>query len=126
MAERGLRDEADVVARLENRLRGDHEVSLGGSEVVREQLGKTARQDLEQAELLAFPLFLLSLVVFRGPVGAVLPLLVGGVAIFSTLAVLRLADYFLPLSVFSLNLVHGVGLGLAIDYSLFMVSRFRE
>src|SRR5205807_2761649 len=83
--------------------------------------------DLGRAELLAFPLiFLLSLVFFRSLVAALLPPLLGGLAIVGTFLALRIVSQFADLSVFALNLVTGLGLGLAIDYSLFIVSRYRE
>ena len=78
-------------------------------------------------ELLAFPIiFLLSLLFFRSLVASLLPPLLGGLAILATFLALRIVSSFTDLSVFALNLVTGLGLGLAIDYSLFMVSRYRE
>jgi RND superfamily putative drug exporter len=83
--------------------------------------------DLKRAELIAFPLvLLLSLWVFRGLVAALLPPLVGLASIATTLLGLRGLVELTDLSVFAVNLVTGLGLGLAIDYSLFMVSRYRE
>jgi RND superfamily putative drug exporter len=77
--------------------------------------------------MLAFPfIFLLSLLFFRSLVAALLPPLIGGVAIVATFFALRIVAGFADLSVFALNFVTGLGLGLAIDYSLFMVSRYRE
>ena len=77
--------------------------------------------------MLAFPLiFLLSLLFFRSVVAALLPPLLGVLAIVTTFFILRVVSSFTDLSVFALNLVTGLGLGLAIDYSLFMVSRYRE
>ena len=77
--------------------------------------------------MLAFPiLLLLSFWVFRGLVAAALPLLVGGFAIVLTFLLLRLVDQFAGLSIFAVNLVTGMGLGLGIDYSLFVLSRYRE
>ncbi len=69
---------------------------------------------------------MLSLLFFRSLVAALLPLMVGGLAIVGTLVTLRVASEFGSISIFSLNLVTGLGLGLAIDYSLFIVSRYRE
>jgi uncharacterized membrane protein YdfJ with MMPL/SSD domain len=69
---------------------------------------------------------LLSFWVFRGLIAAALPLLVGGFAIVVTFLVLRVVDQFAGLSIFAVNLVTGVGLGLGIDYSLFVLSRYRE
>src|SRR5204863_5170809 len=85
------------------------------------------QKDLARAEMLAFPiLFLLSFWFFRSLVASLLPLLVGGLSIVFTFLGLRIASEELSLSVFALNLVTGLGLGLAIDYSLFIVSRYRE
>jgi RND superfamily putative drug exporter len=64
--------------------------------------------------------------VFRGVIAALLPLMVGGITVLGTYLGLRLINVEAPLSVFALNLATGLGLGLSIDYSLFMVSRFRE
>ena len=77
--------------------------------------------------MLAFPiLFLLSLLFFRSAVAALLPLMIGGLAIVGTFRLLRVANEFVDVSIFALNLTTGLGLGLAIDYSLFVVSRYRE
>ena len=79
------------------------------------------------AEMLAFPLlFLLSLLFFRSLVASVLPLMIGGLAIVGTFLILRIASEFGSISIFALNLTTALGLGLAIDYSLFIVSRYRE
>ncbi|HKH17531.1 MAG TPA: MMPL family transporter [Solirubrobacteraceae bacterium] len=121
-----LRDDADADA-LVDRLEGMPGVVLGGPEVVGEQAGEQVQEDLARAEMLAFPLlFLVLLVVFRGVVAALLPLAVGMVTVLSTFLLMRGVNEIEPMSVFALNLIIGLGLGLAIDYSLFMVSRFRE
>jgi uncharacterized membrane protein YdfJ with MMPL/SSD domain len=99
---------------------------VGGSDVAGEQTGGQASSDLGVAELLAFPvLALISLLVFRG-IAALLPVAVGGVSVLGTFALLRAINAVHPLSNFALNLVIGVGLGLAVDYSLLLVWRFRE
>ncbi|MHB1859463.1 MAG: MMPL family transporter [Solirubrobacteraceae bacterium] len=69
---------------------------------------------------------MLSFWFFRGVIAALLPPLVGGLAIIVSFLLLRLIDAFTPISVFALNLITGMGLGLGIDYSLFMLSRYRE
>jgi len=77
--------------------------------------------------MFAFPLLLaLSFWVFRGLVAAALPLLVGSFAIVVTFLLLRVVDQFTGLSIFAVNLVSGLGLGLGIDYSLFVLARYRE
>ena len=102
-------------------------VRFGGIALINQELNERTTSDLGRAELLAFPfLLLLSFWFFRGLVAALLPLLVGGFAIVITFLLLRLIDQFAPISVFSLNLVSGMGLGLGIDYSLFILYRYRE
>jgi len=103
-------------------------VRFGGNDVAFDEINKTTSSDLQRAEMLALPiLLLLSFWVFRGLVAAALPLLVGGFAIVLTFLLLRLIDAGVtPLSIFAVNLVTGMGLGLGIDYSLFVLSRYRE
>jgi RND superfamily putative drug exporter len=103
------------------------DVRLGGNDVAFNEINKRTSSDLARAEMFALPiLLLLSFWVFRGLIAAALPLLVGGFAIVITFLLLRLIDQFAGLSVFAVNLVTGVGLGLGIDYSLFILSRYRE
>jgi uncharacterized membrane protein YdfJ with MMPL/SSD domain len=102
-------------------------VRFGGFALLNQELNERTTSELARAELLAFPfLLLLSFWFFRGLVAALLPLLVGGFAIVLTFLALRLIDQFTPISVFALNLVSGMGLGLGIDYSLFVLYRYRE
>ena len=102
-------------------------VHFGGVALINQELNERTTNDLARAELFAFPfLLLLSFWFFRGLVAALLPLLVGGFAIVLAFVALRLLDQFTPISVFALNLVSGMGLGLGIDYSLFVLYRFRE
>ena len=102
-------------------------VTVGGGALAQKQVNEQTESDLRTAEIYAFPiLFLLSLLFFRSLVAALLPLMVGGLAIVGTMAMLRGAAEVGSISIFALNLVTGLGLGLAIDYSLFMVSRYRE
>jgi len=102
-------------------------VRYGGVAMINQELNQRTTSGLERAELLAFPiLLLLSFWFFRGLVAALLPLLVGGFAIVITFLALRVIDQFTPVSVFALNLVSGMGLGLGIDYSLFVLYRYRE
>jgi RND superfamily putative drug exporter len=102
-------------------------VLVGGAAVAQEQVNKQVEEDLKKAEMLAFPLlFLLSLLFFRSLVASVLPLMIGGLAIIGTFLILRIASELGSISIFALNLTTALGLGLAIDYSLFIVSRYRE
>ena len=115
-----------VLPDIEAALRGRHDVQLGGADVAGVQTGKQAEADLGFAEAIALPLLtILAFFIFRG-IAALLPLAVGGTAILATLLVLRLVNAALPLSIFAVNVVIGLGLGLAVDYSLFLVWRFRE
>jgi RND superfamily putative drug exporter len=117
----------DDAKRLESAFAGRHDVVLGGGAIASAQANTQVGQDLARAELLAFPfIFLLSLLFFRSLVAALLPPLLGVLAILVTFFALRIVSTFTDLSVFALNIVTGLGLGLAIDYSLFMVSRYRE
>jgi uncharacterized membrane protein YdfJ with MMPL/SSD domain len=123
---RAAADPATVVSDIQTALRGRHDVRLGGADVADVQVGKQAQADLGFAEAIAFPLLaLLAFFIFRGA-AALLPIAVGGMAVLATFLVLRLVNMALPLSIFALNLVIGLGLGLAVDYSLFLVWRFRE
>ena len=115
-------DEADVVAAAEDAFAGS-DVVLGGSEVAQDQISSQVQADLLRAELIALPLLLLlSLWIFRSPVAALLPVLVGASTVMGTFLVLRVVDATaMGLSAFALNLVTGLGLGLAVDYSLLLV-----
>jgi RND superfamily putative drug exporter len=120
-------DEEETAERLQARVEREPGVTAGGGQLAFTQVGEQVQEDLARAEMLAFPLlFLLSLVVFRGAVAALLPVAVGATAILVTFALLRVVNTIEPMSVFAINLITGAGLGLAIDYSLFVVSRFRE
>ena len=110
-----------------DRLAGRPGVLVGGAAVAQEQVNKQVEEDLRRAEMLAFPLlFLLSFVFFRSLVASLLPVMIGLLAIVGTFLVLRIASEVGSISIFALNLTTGLGLGLAIDYSLFIVSRYRE
>ena len=117
----------EVGAEIAERLSEEPGVIVGGFAVAQEQVNKQVEEDLKKAEMLAFPLlFLLSLLFFRSLVAALLPMMIGGLAIVGTFLILRLASEFASVSIFALNLTTALGLGLAIDYSLFIVSRYRE
>ncbi|MCA1846225.1 MAG: MMPL family transporter, partial [Actinobacteria bacterium] len=120
----------DVTARFASRYTatvGPVIAELGGTGEVFRQIEEQAQKDLRRAEALTLPLTLLLLVlVFGSAVAAGLPLAVGALAVVGTLLVLRLITALTDVSIFALNLTTGMGLGLAIDYSLFIVSRFRE
>jgi uncharacterized membrane protein YdfJ with MMPL/SSD domain len=124
LSDKTLEDAAKAIDTSFSRQR---DVTLGGEAIANAQVNSQVGEDLGRAELLAFPfIFLLSLLFFRSLVASLLPPLLGGLTIVATFFALRVVASFADLSVFALNLVTGLGLGLAIDYSLFMVSRYRE
>jgi uncharacterized membrane protein YdfJ with MMPL/SSD domain len=121
-----LRIQADA-KRLESGFADQRDVMLGGGAIANQQVNTQVGNDLARAELFAFPIiFLLSLLFFRSLVASLLPPFLGVLAILLTFFTLRIISSFTDLSVFALNIVTGLGLGLAIDYSLFTVSRYRE
>jgi RND superfamily putative drug exporter len=86
-----------------------------------------SKHDLALAESVAIPLTLaLLVVIFGGFVGAAIPVCVGGLAVFGSLGALRVLSMFTDVSAFAVNIAAILGLGMAIDYSLLTVSRFRE
>jgi uncharacterized membrane protein YdfJ with MMPL/SSD domain len=120
-------ERGDAAKRIAKRIEQPPDVLLGGVALANKDLNDRVDADLSKAELFAFPLlFLLSLYVFRAVVAALLPLIVGAITILTTFLALRIVNEFVGLSPFALNVVVGLGLGLAIDYSPFIVSRFRE
>jgi uncharacterized membrane protein YdfJ with MMPL/SSD domain len=102
-------------------------VKFGGITPMTEQVNAQTGRDIALAESMSIPLLILLLVlIFRSAVAAALPLVVGGVVAVGSFAVLRALSPFLDISRFSINVITMLGLGLAIDYALLMVSRFRE
>jgi RND superfamily putative drug exporter len=102
-------------------------VAVGGQAQVFRQVGDQIKSDLFRAESIAIPITLVLLVVFFGGlIAAGLPLLVGISAILGGFLALYVVSALTSVSIYSLNLVTAMGLGLAIDYSLFIVSRYRE
>jgi len=113
--------------RVDVRLRTVPGTAVGGVALATVQVNHQVQHDLTRAEELAFPvLFLLALWVFRSVVAALLPLVCGALTILGALLLLRLLNVVMPVSAYALNIVTGAGLGLGIDYSLLLVSRFRE
>ncbi|GAC1620542.1 MAG: MMPL family transporter [Ktedonobacteraceae bacterium] len=102
-------------------------IEVGGTVVAEKQFNQQVSADLAHAESITLPIVvLLLIIIFGGLVAALLPLLIGGVAIVFTFAILRLLANFFNVSSFAINVTSFIGLGLAIDYSLFIVTRFRE
>lgn len=102
-------------------------LTIGGNVPFNLQLNHQISTDLEFAEMVTFPILgILLVIVFGGVISALLPLLIGGITIISAFAVLRVFSNVTDISVFAINIVTMLGLGLAIDYALLIVTRFRE
>ena len=102
-------------------------VAAGGSSMIIRQINEQTKHDLMRMEAIAIPLSFLVLVwVFGGLIAATLPLLVGMMAILGAMAVLRLITQFADVSIFALNITTALGLALAVDYTLLIVSRYRD
>ncbi|HEV7680465.1 MAG TPA: MMPL family transporter [Candidatus Dormibacteraeota bacterium] len=102
-------------------------VTAGGTAVAQAEIVSQSAADLHRAELITVPITgVLLVLLFGSAVGAMLPLVVGGVAIVGTLFLLRLLTGVTDVSIFALNVTTGMGLGLGVDYSLLIVSRYRE
>ncbi|WP_149263493.1 MMPL family transporter [Actinomadura sp. K4S16] len=100
---------------------------VGGAVGTGVAINERVSSDIGRAEGMAMPVLLVLLVlIFGGLVSASLPLLVGGLAILGSFTALHALTYVTDVSIFAVNITTFLGLGLAIDYGLFMVSRFRE
>jgi RND superfamily putative drug exporter len=122
---------AVYAAELARRFTGDREagttVLAGGVGVVDAEISEQARRDLSLSEAIALPISFIVLVwVFGGVIAAMIPLTVGCFAILGSTAIIRLLAEVTPVSAFALNVSAVMGLALAIDYSLLIVSRYRE
>ncbi|MCL8011309.1 MMPL family transporter [Streptomyces sp. AS02] len=103
------------------------DVRVGGQEEISRQVGEEARADFLRAEAFALPLVLLLLIlVYRRTTAALLTVAVGLLAVLGALAGLRLLAQFTEVSTFAANLALVLGLGLGVDYSLFVINRYRE
>ncbi|AEV87910.1 membrane protein [Actinoplanes sp. SE50] len=123
---------ADRVAALHEDLGRDFQdqqikVEFGGFTQINNDINDQVTKDLATAESIAIPITLVLLLLVFGTVGAAgAPLLIGLFSIVSTLGTLRLLAAITNVSVFSVNMATALGLGLAVDYSLLFVSRYRE
>ncbi|MFI7672506.1 MMPL family transporter [Actinophytocola sp. NPDC049390] len=106
---------------------GPLRVQIGGPDAIGVDISNQVASDLAVAEAIAVPIILVLLViVFGSVIAALLPLAIGTIAVFGTFALLSVLGSITDVSVFAINLTTALGLGLAIDYALLMVSRFRE
>ena len=105
---------------------GPLQVALTGKPAFLTDLNRQLEEDLLKAELISFPLALLVLLwVFRTVVASLLPVVVGGLAVLAGVAAVLALSHVVDMAQYTLNVVSLIGLGVAIDYSLFMVTRFR-
>jgi len=103
------------------------EITITGKPAFLRNLDLLLERDLLRAELISFPLALIVLLmVFRTAVAALMPLLVGGLAVMTGVAGVMLLSHVTNMAQYTLNVVSLIGLGVAIDYSLFIVTRFRS
>src|SRR4029077_752311 len=101
--------------------------AMTGEAMTGAQINLQTQNDLKLMKFIAIPLAFVALVwVFGGLVAAALPMAVGGFAIFGSMAMLRAIAFTTDVSIFALNLCVAMGMALAIDYTLLIVSRFRE
>lgn len=128
LAGEGPGAKSDSYERIQEQLRVQGvETDIAGRIPMQQSMTQHATNDLAMAEVVSLPVVLVLLVIiFGGVVAASLPVLVGGMAVFGSLGLLRLISVFADLSVFAVNMASLLGLGLAIDYGLFIVGRFRE
>jgi putative drug exporter of the RND superfamily len=121
------KDQEEAGKRLLGAFAGDPRVTLGGNPVANREISKTIEDDLRKAELLAVPLIvLLSFFLFRGFVASLLAPIAGGITVLVSFFLLRALASLTSLSIYSLNLVTGLSIGLSIDWSLLLLSRYRE
>ncbi|HKE70090.1 MAG TPA: MMPL family transporter [Nocardioidaceae bacterium] len=100
---------------------------VAGQYAVFSDVSTTVGEDIARAETISMPLVLiLSLIIFGSIVAALMPVGIGAIAVFGSFAIVRLLTSFTDVSVFAINIITLLGMGLAIDYALFVVSRFRE
>lgn len=100
---------------------------VGGLVAFGEQANSQTEKDITRAEIFSLPVLLILLIlIFRGVIAALSPLAIGGIAILGAFVAVRLLTYLTDISVFAINVITLLGLGMAVDYSLFIVSRFRE
>ncbi|MFN8196189.1 MAG: MMPL family transporter [Nocardioidaceae bacterium] len=118
----------DAFRRIKPLLHADGlDTAVGGMYAVYDDVDAQVSEDIARAESISMPfVFLLSLLIFGSLVAALMPTMVGGVAVVGAFAVVRLLTLVTDVSVFAINVITLMGMGLAIDYALFVVSRFRE
>jgi RND superfamily putative drug exporter len=122
--------QADIAGKMADDLTGKYEgatLYVAGYAAMAHSINSAISNDLAAAESIAIPMTMLLLIfVFGGLVAAGLPMMVGGLAILGSFFFVWVSTQLTDTSVFALNLITGLGLGLGIDYALLMINRFRE
>jgi RND superfamily putative drug exporter len=128
LATQNLESDGGDVAKAAKKIRSNTlDLSVGGFAPGFQETEAQTREDLTKAEIIAFPaLTVLLLLVFRGAVAAAIPLMIGVFSILGTFLFLRIMSAFVDTSLFALNIATALSLGLAVDYALLLVSRYRE
>ena len=118
----------ELVSEIRSGLRrSELDVWVTGGIAIFADLNEASESDLRRAEIITLPILLIALlIVFRGVLAAALPLAMGGLSIIVTLALVYGLAQFTDMSIFVLNIASFLGLGMAVDYALLMVSRYRE
>lgn len=119
----------DAIPEVHLRLKEPEQVQMmvTGAPVIFSELEDATKKDLRRGEIAAIPLVLVALVlIFGGLVASGLPVLMGGVSLVLALAVMFLLGHVTDMSIFAKNIASLLALGIAVDYTLFIVSRFRE
>jgi len=126
--DRSRNEGIEAFLHLRQQVKSDRlEVMLGGELATYVDIREQLERDIWRAEVASFVVLAFLLVwVFGSVTAAMLPLVVGGVTILLSVTLLKLCTLFVDISVYAANVVSMLGLGLAIDYGLFIVSRFRE
>ncbi|MEU9916997.1 MMPL family transporter [Streptomyces sp. NPDC051001] len=122
-----IREELAALSPQLTRTTAELDVRVGGQEEISRQVGEEARADFLRAEAFALPVVVLLLIlVYRRTVAALLTVGVGLLSVLGALAGLRLLAQFTEVSTFAANLALVLGLGLGVDYGLFVIHRYRE
>lgn len=117
----------DLQAKLEANIPAGMTLGFSGQAVIENTFNQQIEHDLKRSEIISFAvLAVLLVVVFRSLVAAFIPLLLGGFTIFVSFLLIRVVSSYTPISQYAINIIIALGLGLAIDYSLLIISRFRE
>ncbi|MGY2876833.1 trehalose monomycolate/heme transporter [Marmoricola sp. URHA0025 HA25] len=128
LAGKGQAEQADNVDPVMKALKDTSlQTDIAGPWAVYKGVNTTVSEDLARAETYSLPIVLiLSLLIFGSLVAASMPVMVGALSVIGGLAVVRLITNVTEVSVFSINVISLLGMGLAIDYALFVISRYRE